>query len=185
MKNIRNSISERERAALCDSIREQLCKTSAYKKSGCIFTYISMKSEVDTRKMIRQAWQDGKRVFSPKVEGKGMEFLEIFSMEGLVESKFGVLEPNGEKQSLRPGLISKKLKETKLMLIPGLAFDLSGNRIGYGAGYYDRYLAKHSEEEFVKIALAFDFQVMDQIASYDNDIKVNGIITPTRVIQCK
>lgn len=69
-----------------------------------------------------------------------------------------------------------------LMLLPGLAFDCRGNRIGYGAGYYDRYLQLHRASAFYKIALAYDFQLFDSIEAHEHDIAVDMIITPTRTI---
>jgi 5-formyltetrahydrofolate cyclo-ligase len=75
-------------------------------------------------------------------------------------------------------------KETLLMLLPGLAFDLGGNRIGYGAGYYDRYLSKHQKDHFLKVALAYDFQVYDHLEADEFDIRADLILTPTRLISC-
>lgn len=73
----------------------------------------------------------------------------------------------------------------KLMLLPGLAFDLYGNRIGYGAGYYDKYLSSHPEINFYKTALAYDFQVMDSITTEKFDIKADAVLTPTQFILCR
>ena len=70
------------------------------------------------------------------------------------------------------------------MLLPGLAFDPEGNRIGYGAGYYDRYLAKYPKDYFLKIALAYDFQILKQIKGNEHDVKADMIITPNQIIKC-
>ena len=71
------------------------------------------------------------------------------------------------------------------MLMPGLAFDIFGNRVGYGAGYYDSYLSKYPNDEWVKIALAYDFQITDRIAAGKYDIPADYIVTPDRFVICK
>ena len=70
------------------------------------------------------------------------------------------------------------------MLLPGLAFDKYGNRIGYGAGYYDRYLGAYSINNWIKIALAYDFQIMDRLNVNEYDIRTDYIVTDKRVISC-
>jgi 5-formyltetrahydrofolate cyclo-ligase len=204
MKNIRNSLSEEEQDAFSNSILKRLRNLEVYKSCRYLFSFVSMQSEVNTRKIIRQALRDEKLVFSPRVEGKTMDFYKIDSLETLITSKFGVLEP--VRQENRRYAFTRDMKlsiasigsggraghnlgsgdlQTKLMLLPGLAFDLSGNRIGYGAGYYDRYLSDHGEEDFIKIALAYDFQVSDRIASEAFDVRADMILTPTRLIRCR
>ena len=169
------------------NIHNHILETKDYDRCKCIFTYLSFGKEVDTFNLVNQALLDGKHVFVPKVNGKTMEFYHITSLKGLIRSKFGILEPDEELHISYPNWSCNLSIESnhfeKLMILPGIAFDLKGHRIGYGAGYYDKYLAEYKKEDFNKIALAFDFQILDQIPAEEHDINAEKIITPTRIIQ--
>lgn len=213
-KQLRNVLSAEEREELSKAIGVRLFQSEAYQSCEYIFPFVSFQSEVATGDMIRQFITDGKRVFVPRVEEKYMEFYEIQSLEGLILSHYGVPEPpKNDRNSFTRDLENIKNEKdfinihdvknkediknnsirteeaatlyNKVMLLPGLAFDQTGNRIGYGAGYYDRYLASHSETGFYKIALAFDFQVIDHITADEFDRKADAILTPTQYIICK
>lgn len=178
-KLLRNSISQTEHENLCKNLSTLLFQTKAYKECDLLFTYVSFGSEVDTKNIIKKAIVDGKRVFAPRVEVQNMEFYEIHELESLIYSRYGIAEPHPSKESRYKGLENEK---SKLMLLPGLAFDLNGNRIGYGAGYYDRYLFTHLQTHFYKIALAFDFQIIDKIDTDEHDIKADALLSPTHFI---
>lgn len=180
MKNKRNLLSESQRNAYSGKIQKKLFSLSCFTECDILFTYVSFGSEADTSDIIKTALKLDKRVFVPKVEGKDMNFYEIHSLEGLIRNKFGILEPSGSGQAPY-----KNEKGRKIMLLPGLAFDRSGNRIGYGAGYYDRYLAGYPENEWLKIGLAFDFQITDDLPVTGMDIRTDYIITDRRLIICK
>lgn len=190
-KSQRNILSIKERDLFDKAILARLLKTEEYKSCSCLFCFISFGSEINTHNIIRQAFLDGKRVYAPRVQMQGMNFYEIKDLEGLIPSRFGVLEPIEKEENRYDDTICNidytniKLDNINLMLLPGLAFDLMGNRIGYGAGYYDRYLDLFSEKHFYKIALAYDFQIMEAINADAQDIKVDAIVTPTRRIQCR
>lgn len=179
-KERRNALSFTEHKLFSDAIRTKLLQTEMYQEGKRLLTFVSFQSEVDTHEIIRQAILDGKRVYLPRVEAHGMEFYEIHDLEGLIPSKFGVLEPPVNVENRYHTVDGEK----DLMLLPGLAFDPTGNRIGYGAGYYDRYFIKHTKEHFDKIALAYDFQVMNRIATEEFDVGADVILTPTRIIRC-
>lgn len=213
-KKIRNGLIKEERDGLCEAIRDRLFQTEAYSTCNCIFPFVSFDSEVDTKEIIKQSIADGKRVYIPRVEEKNIEFYEIDCLEGLILSKFKIPEPpKDEMKRYRYPLDSMEKNEiteknetnyielhmdnqpsnepsnktslfNKVMLLPGLAFDRSGNRIGYGAGFYDRYLSTHLDTCFYKIAVAFDFQIVDNITADEFDVKVDAILTPTEFIIC-
>ena len=105
-----------------------------------------------------------------------MEFYPVSSMNSLSEGAFGILEPSAKDVSASENAAGKSL-----MLLPGVAFDKAGNRIGYGRGYYDRYLA--GCPGISKIALAFEFQITDRIPAEHTDIKADLIITEKGVLQ--
>lgn len=200
VKEKREHLKRRELESLSKVILDKLLKLDAYQECDKIFTYLSMGSEVDTHILVKQARADGKRIFLPRVEGKRLEFYEIDDLFDLELSRFGVLEPriSEAKRYTLPGKRALREEESKdkwmerdkvnLMIIPGLAFDSGGNRIGYGGGYYDRYLNLIKDIpalQFYKVALAFDFQLYPQIPVESFDIPVDEIITPTRRIICQ
>ncbi len=161
----RNAMPAVERAEKSACITKHILKSDAYKKADCIFSFVSMGSEVETRDILKQAWADGKAVAVPKTgKEREMFFLEIASLEKLQEGRFGVMEPVGtaEKEVIP--------KENDLFLVPGAAFDKKKNRLGYGGGYYDTYFAKH--QGYRKIGLAFSAQL------WENDLPVEKTDIP-------
>lgn len=183
-KNRRDQMSINEQRKNSKAIWQQLFESEVYHNCKLIFTYVSFRSEVGTHEMIRRALVDGKKVYAPKVEERCMEFYSIKSLEELVPGMMGILEPEINPQNRYSTSLSQVNQEDNIMLLPGLAFDTRGNRIGYGAGYYDRYLSREGESNFTKIAISYDFQVMEQITSDEYDIKTDMIITPTRWVNC-
>ncbi|MHB8128528.1 MAG: 5-formyltetrahydrofolate cyclo-ligase [Mobilitalea sp.] len=177
-KKRRNILTFEEQKIYNRAIRERLFQIPRYRSSDFLFTFVSFQSEVDTIEIIRQAFLDHKKVYVPRVEDHGMEFYEIHSLEGMTTSNFGVLEPPKKDEYRYIGT-----KEPKLMLLPGLAFDYSGNRIGFGAGYYDQYLTAHKKEHFYNIALAYDFQVLESIPAEQFDVKADAILTQTQLFE--
>ena len=184
MKEERSKMPNAELVQKSKLIHEQLLQTKAYGQCSKIFSFVSFGNEVDTRELISRALAEQKIVYVPRVEKKNLEFYEIQNLSGLIPSKFGVPEPEINPE-LRFSLSSCEPMETALMIMPGLAFDLIGNRIGYGAGYYDSYLSRLPSSQFIKIAIAFDFQVIKQIPAEEYDVLMDAIITPTRIITCK
>jgi 5-formyltetrahydrofolate cyclo-ligase len=184
IKNERNALAAEDVKALSAAIQEKLFLSEAYRDCRSLFTYVSFQTEVDTRSIIYDAWSKGKTVYAPCVEDKSMDFYIIHTFDTLIRSKFGVSEPAPEEKFRYQLEKDPQFGERKLMLLPGLAFDIGGNRVGYGAGYYDRYQNKHITDQFVKVALAYDFQILDEIPAREYDRKADMIITPTRIINC-
>ncbi|HKL79355.1 MAG TPA: 5-formyltetrahydrofolate cyclo-ligase [Mobilitalea sp.] len=186
MKTRRKTLSEEEVLIQSKLAQDKLFSLLCYQKCPVLFTYLSFQAEIDTTTIIREALSgrdiDCKKVYIPRVEENGMGFYQITSLNGLKASKFGVLEPQDKDQNCYIDSVDDK--QPKLMLLPGLAFDYDGNRIGFGAGYYDRYLMEHHSDGFIKVALGYDFQVLDRIDCEDHDIKADMIITPERIINC-
>lgn len=186
LRELRNQLTAEQQSEYSSAIRESLFQTEVYRNCNRLFTFLSFQTEVETGHIIAKSMELGKKIYLPRVEGDLMEFYRVNSLEGLIPSKFGVLEPPASEQMKYISQNSHPygLKNENLMLLPGLAFDLKGNRIGYGADYYDRYLADHVPLDFCKVALAYDFQVLDEIPTEEYDIAADLIITPTRIIQC-
>lgn len=153
------------------TILHKILKSEFYKNAEVIFTYVSFQGEVDTIKIIETALSEGKTLCVPKVISKkeGMEAYKITSLADLERSSYGILEPKDESQLISP-------LDIDLLIMPGVAFDKNNGRIGYGGGFYDRYL-KRIDPGAHKIALAYDFQIFDEIPMDEFDERVDFIIT--------
>jgi 5-formyltetrahydrofolate cyclo-ligase len=177
---LRDALAPEERTQGSAKIMEQMLKLPCYQEADVILAYVSYRSEVDTFSLIRQALSDGKQVFAPKVEAKEMEFWQINSPDNLKSGYRGILEPE-ETKSYRAFLAKKKTVKT-LMWMPGAAFDRAHHRIGYGGGFYDRYLdglaRENTEGTLTTVALAFDCQVIEKIPSEAHDCKPDLVLTP-------
>lgn len=169
----KKAMTQEEISSKSKKIVKSLLKNSCFLEAEAIYCYVSYNQEVETKELIQEALKMGKKVAVPKVVGENMEFFYITSMDELQVGYQGILEPITEKRAI----------ESKVCLImPGLAFDTLKNRVGYGGGFYDRYLAKNMKTVFHKIALAFDFQVVPSIDVDSFDQKVDLIITPDGII---
>ena len=163
-----------------DSLRvtERFCASPEYAAAQAIYAYLTFNEELRTDFLIRRAWADGKRVAVPRVLGKGyMEFYYIDSFEGFITSAFGVPEPPEDPA---------RLAEDRefLLLMPGLAFDRKHDRVGYGGGFYDRYIERKQAggAQIAKPALAYDFMIVDDIPAGPYDIKVDAVYTAEETI---
>lgn len=154
-----------------------------FKRADIIFAYSSMKDEIPTERIIQTALKSGKKVALPKVispvsDGAKMEFLLVDENTLYINGVYGIMEPEcGERVSPAGG------NDRIEILIPGLCFDLAKNRIGYGGGYYDRYLSQLDREKFHITALAYEYQIFEAIPTDEYDSKVDLVITENRWIE--
>ena len=172
---IRNSLDKEVKEAMDDKIYNKLITSDLYIKAKNIFIYLSFGSEIQTNNIITKALRDGKEVYIPKVykKNKLMKAVRLKSFNDLKENSMGILEPIDDSN-----YIDKR--EIDLILVPGVVFDLNGNRIGYGWGYYDRYL-QDIKEIRNKVVLDYDLQIVDSINPDIHDIAFDYIITNTRL----
>lgn len=170
----RNSSPKEEISGKSKKIQGNLFSLQQYKKSKTVMFFVSFNSEVNTHEMVKEALKS-KTVVVPKVAHHEIEPSVIIDFDNLVPAKFGILEPI---ETMRIAY-----KNIDLVLVPGIAFDRQGHRIGYGFGYYDKFLAKVPKA--IKIGLAFDFQVVDEIPHQSHDIPVDFVVTEKRVIECR
>lgn len=176
MRAKRDALTEAQVIEKSQKILKNLLGTTEYKNAKKIFCYVSFEKEVDTFSIIRQAFSDGKEVAVPRVNGNQMEFYKIRSVEELQPGYYGILEPVTD-------VIEKELEG--IIIIPGLVFDMQCNRIGYGGGFYDRYLNAHTDHALIKIALAYEFQMVSKIETEEHDQKMDRIVTPAKVLENK
>ncbi len=175
MLSARDGVTIRERQAKSSEIQERLFGLPGYRAARVILFFASFRSEVVTEPMIRATLLAGKRVILPKVNGRELELFEIKDFgRDVAPGAWGIPEP-------RPGK-PVAVADADLILVPGAAFDEQGNRIGYGAGFYDKLLKEYRGET---IALAFEIQIVPRIPSDAHDIPVRKIVTEKRIIEAK
>ena len=159
---LRDNLEDRYNKSMI--IKNKIMNLDIYKNSKVIALYSSMKSEVDTKELIKESLELGKKVLLPRILNKNkMIFIEINKDTNYERNTFGVLEPIGIEE-----------KNIDLMIIPGVAFDKANNRLGYGRGYYDKYL---KDKDLYKIGICFHEQLVDNIEVDEHDIKMDLIIT--------
>ena len=170
----RNSLTKEERIGKSRKIQDNLFNLEQYKKFKTIMFFVSFNSEVNTHEMIKNALGN-KTTVVPKVEQHEIEPSVIIDFDNLMPSKLGILEP----------IEAMKIayKHIDLVLVPGIAFDMEGHRIGYGYGYYDKFLKKVPKA--VKIGLCFDFQVVDKVPREEHDVPVDLVVTEKGIVECK
>lgn len=172
-KALRRELAAKKRSLTAEQIEtasaalaERLFCHPLYQNAGAIYLYLSYNQEVRTEPIVRRARLDGKRIAAPRVLGETMEFFWLTPETKLELSGYGIPEPvNGERADDR----------TALVLMPGLAFDPAGNRLGYGGGFYDRFLAR--EPEHPTIALCYGFQLLPQLEVESHDRPVDAVIS--------
>lgn len=160
LKAVRDGLSEVECAAASERIAHEIFSCEAYQRAETIFSYLSFGTEVETRCIIRQAWADGKLVALPRCAGpRILRWYQVSSFEGLEKSRYGMWEPPAEPDSeVAPGMSA-----STLAIVPGLAFDASGMRLGYGGGYYDAFLASYLG---VAVGVCFSCQLIPSLSAY-------------------
>jgi len=176
IKEKRRKIPKEEQRKKGKEIKERLFSLLEYKFTETILFYISYGSEVGTHEIIKEALNE-KRVVVPISNKNDFSLIlsELKDWDDLEIGSYGILEP--KKDSIN----EVKIGEIDLIIVPGVAFDKSGNRLGHGKGYYDRLL-KNSNA--VKIALCYELQVVDKVPTDENDIPVDIIITEKKIITC-
>lgn len=171
----RDSISKDDKYIIDGKIYDNVIKSSFYKKAQNIFIYVSVNSEADTRRIIQKALDDEKTVCVPKVISKkhGMIAVRINGLNELSKGAYGIPEPIK---------YDKKFDEhdIDLILLPGLAFDECGGRIGYGGGFYDRFISITGKNT-VKIGLAYSCQIFDKVTCLEYDEPLDVLITEKSV----
>lgn len=177
----RNNLSDSEIILMSNSIKKQILQLDMYKNASNILSFISFGKEVNTKELIKSSLDCQKHLYAPRVDNKSMDFYKINNLEDLVTSKFGVSEPIPDDDNLFE-VSEDRVKEKTIMIIPGLAFDNKGNRLGYGKGYYDQYLSREYAKDFIKIAVAYDFQIIDEVPTDEYDIPIDYIVTPSKII---
>lgn len=172
-KTLRRQIAQQKRAMTAEEIVQRSTRLGVlfrqcqmYQRADTIYGYLPYNQEVRTVPMLQQAIADGKRVAVPKVYGDKMRFLYLTDLEQVAPGYAGIPEPIGDE----PVAHDPKA----LVLMPGLAFDKQGHRMGYGGGFYDRFLSE--EPEHPTVALCYDFQMVEDLPTEEFDIPVDCVL---------
>lgn len=172
-QQLRKEIREKKRAMTPQQIQEksqalarQFYAHPLYQNTRCIYGYLPYNQEVRTTEMLAQALADGKRVAVPKVYGDTMRFHYITDLSRVEKGYCGIPEPMGDEPVAG--------EEDALVLMPGLAFDSKGGRMGYGGGFYDKFL--DAERKHPTLALCYDFQMVSCVPVEEHDHPVDAVI---------
>lgn len=174
MSNRRNLLTEEEIQQRSGEIFWRLLSLELLNSKRSVLTYVNYKSEVNTSFLIDYCLRHKISVYTPKVTDSHMDFYQITSYKDLKPGAFGILEP------VTSDRYTADAKD--IIIMPGLVFDTDGHRLGYGGGYYDRYLSRY--QHLLKIAVCYDFQIIStQNIPFDiYDIKPDMIITDNRIL---
>lgn len=179
-EQIRRDFKTRRRSLSCEHVRinsDKICEnfldSDIYKNCQNILAYSTIQNEVDLSQIINQALLDNKNLFLPRVEGDSMNFFRINNTDKLQIGSYNILEPQN-------GTVYQD-STNSIMLVPGIAFSTQGARIGFGKGFYDKYLSQHNS--IFKIGIAYDWQITKSWVTNEFDINMNMIITEKREVK--
>ncbi|MDU3840150.1 MAG: 5-formyltetrahydrofolate cyclo-ligase [Streptococcus mitis] len=163
------ALSQEQKQAIDQALTERFLQHPFYQEAKIIATYLSFPHEFQTQGLIEQALKDGKKVLIPKTYSKGRMDFVVYDSQQLVKTSFGLLEPQGDLEVLDASQID-------LIHVPGLAFTTKGYRIGYGGGYYDRYLEHFTGHT---LSTVYHYQVQD-FSPENHDIPVQEVLIDER-----
>lgn len=175
-----NRRDQPEKDAVSRTICERFASLPEYAKAATVMCYVDMRNEVRTRPFLPQVLQHGKRLVVPYCMGDELELFCLTDMDELAVATFGILEPKPEfRQRKERGITPAQLD---LIMVPGVAFDPRGGRIGHGKGYYDRLLTR-TRPDTPLIAMAFECQVFPEIPMQPHDISMDKVVTEKTIYQ--
>ena len=179
--SLRDQLLPEEIRAKSSLIAAALYNLQVYRDAGAVMFFITFGTEVDTRPMVEETIKRGKLALAPKALPETRELIPSRVLDwdsDLVPGAYNIPEPG--EDTLRP----VKPETIDLLIVPGVAFDLKGNRLGYGGGYYDRFFPLLNKQTPL-VALVFDLQILPEIPVDEWDRRVDIIISEKRVIDCR
>ena len=172
-KALRREIREKKRAmsqeeiiSRSERLAELFLGSETYRNAKTVYGYLPYNQEVRTVPILEQALRDGKKVAVPKIYGDTMKFLYLDDLSQVEKNAMGIPEPVADTPVAED--------KTALVLMPGVAFTKKGDRIGYGGGFYDRFLAE--EPNHPTLALCYDFQIVEHLPTEEFDIPVDTVL---------
>ncbi len=177
MREIIRQISPNERARFSKMVTKKILDLPEYLNAGVIMAFLSMDVEYDTSELISKALSNGKTICAPKVDWKNwtMSPVKISHNDDIIIDDHNLKEPAGDERT--------SPDEIDLILVPGLAFDIRGHRLGRGGGFYDTFLSRADLRRAIKLAPTFDCQILPHLPSSDKDQTMDIIITPHKLLR--
>jgi 5-formyltetrahydrofolate cyclo-ligase len=173
----RNSLPEEDASCWSEQIQARALALDCYRTAAAVAIYSPIQNEVDTCSLLDHALASEKRVFLPRGSGQGFTFARISARSDLARGRLGILEPIGAI-----GLTDADRQEL-VVFVPGVVFDARGNRLGRGAGFYDRMLGQLVGSATI-VGLAYEFQIVDAVPSQSWDCRMEFVVTEARTIDC-
>ena len=162
----KREMTEEEIVSAGQYLADKFYATEQYRQAKTVYGYLSYNQEVRTVPMLQRALDDGKKVAVPKVYGDEMKFIYMTDLSAVEKSDMGIPEP------IADGPVGDD--PNALVLMPGLAFTVTGDRMGYGGGYYDKFLA--AEPDHPTVALCYEFQIVESLPTQEHDIPVDVVL---------
>ncbi|MDD3367796.1 MAG: 5-formyltetrahydrofolate cyclo-ligase [Lachnospiraceae bacterium] len=182
----RDELSYSERGISDRMILQHLMDTEIWNNAGILLCYVDFKTEADTREILMTALAEGKEVYCPKVLDKEkMEFYRIHNLHELAPGCMSIQEPFFPETETKERSFKEQINDRMpdiLMLLPGAAFDKKGRRIGYGGGYYDRYLGSLPQIPLYTMGLAYSVQIFDMVPHDSLDIPAQSVMTELGIV---
>ncbi len=169
----RAGLTEQERHRAAVLLAERILGHQWYYLSDTVLGFAGYGTEIDTDEILRECLRQKKRLYLPRVEGDKMHFYRVYGPEELEPGYRGIREPKGDTQRY---VYDGAEADHTLMLMPGVAFDLLRNRMGYGKGYYDRFLADKEKLQLRTIGVGFDCQLVEEVPCGETDIRPYQVI---------
>jgi len=171
------SVTHRQAVRSGKSVLEKLSEWDGFARSPEIVAYSALAKEVDLASIFDAAHRAGKRLLLPRVVGDGLEFARVDAGEDLIRGRFGILEPSADRAAHRVDPLA-------IVLVPGVAFDRRGGRLGHGAGYYDRALSEIRRVSVSTsfIGVGFPRQIIDDVPMTSQDVRMDGILTEDELL---
>ncbi len=174
----RAALAEADCQLLSRAIQARVLQLHCYLACRTVALYSAIQHEVRTDNLLAHALQSGRKVFYPRVgEDDSAGFFRVLAADELRAGRYGILEPTGTTR------LAEAEFEALTIFVPGVAFDVLGNRLGRGQGWYDRLLQRAGERAAI-VGLAYEFQIVDAVPAGPGDQKVDYVITEKRVVDC-
>lgn len=181
-KALEDRRTQPDKDACSERILDSAMGLSGFQQADTVLFYVHIRTEVRTLAALEAALASGKRIGIPYCVGDRLDLFHLESFDELEKATFGILEPRLGVRSLPEKRL--RAEELDLVLVPGVAFDPGGSRIGYGRGYFDRLLSE-VRDSTPRIALAFQCQIFDAIPVSQHDIPMTGIVTEQQIYDCR
>ncbi len=176
IRDLLRQVSSDQRTAWSDAITGRILDLPEYREAATVMVFLSFTTEYDTTGIMKEAFRQGKTVCAPRVDWSSWRIVpvQMRSADDIMTDEHKINEPAGNERV--------SVDTIDLVLVPGLAFDITGHRVGRGGGFYDRFLSRADLRAF-RLAPTFDFQIRSSVPCDDHDQRVDMILSPTKTLR--